>query len=624
MDCNAPCNGCGCGGGGICSGGALGHQLRLRPRRLQQPQGRLRELPLRPVQPAGRPASARSSAGWSPASPRGRSTAPARPPPATTPPPPTHDRPCLHGRSATSNTAVEDQPSTAVPPSGHRLGASTSTPTPRSTSASTSTATRHHGHSPTGARSDVAIANPGQGPEPRVRRHRPDHLGRPQRLRVWLNAGPVGNGNPASAAATVTRSERRSATSRASTVGTGRSPSGAGPLDPDTTGPVSVHVYVDGNWARPGRRRPAPPRRRPGLPRPRPEPRLHRHRAPRGRRPQRVRLRHQRGQRIGQHPDRLRHGHRGNPFGSLDVATATAGGVDVSGWAIDPDQLTSPIDVQLRLDGNPVSTVAAGESRPDVGSVYPTAGANHGFSRSSPPQPVCTRSRRWRSTSGPAPTRCSPPAASRCARGSPFGNLERTWTGPDTVRVPGWVLDPDNTGPIQVQVDVDGVVATTATADVSRPRRGRRVPGLRPRARLPGRRAGHQRPAPRAGRGPQRGRRLAGGARRAAAAGGRQPVRQLRGRRGRLRPGRRRRLGHRPRHLRSHRRPRVHRRQAGPRRHRQPVPSRRGRGLPAVRPEPRLQHLDPDRPRPPRGLRFAIDQGPGTENVLIGCRTVTA
>jgi hypothetical protein len=70
------------------------------------------------------------------------------------------------------------------------------------------------------------------------------------------------------------------------------------------------------------------------------------------------------------------------PFGSLDVATATGSGtVTVSGWAVDPANWAGAATVEVSLDGTPIQRFTAGSPRPDVGSQYPTAGPNHGFTQ---------------------------------------------------------------------------------------------------------------------------------------------------------------------------------------------------------------------------------------------------
>lgn len=80
------------------------------------------------------------------------------------------------------------------------------------------------------------------------------------------------------------------------------------------------------------------------------------------------------------------------PTGNLESAavnlSAVPGSLDVRGWAIDDIKPTRPTNVHLYLQGpgGTVSTyvVPANQSRPDVGSAFPLAGANHGFSYSIP------------------------------------------------------------------------------------------------------------------------------------------------------------------------------------------------------------------------------------------------
>ncbi len=66
-------------------------------------------------------------------------------------------------------------------------------------------------------------------------------------------------------------------------------------------------------------------------------------------------------------------------FGSVDVVTQTTGdNVRIEGWAIDP-KTTAPISVALYVDGAPMGDATADRSRTDVGAVYPAAGDDHGF-----------------------------------------------------------------------------------------------------------------------------------------------------------------------------------------------------------------------------------------------------
>lgn len=66
-----------------------------------------------------------------------------------------------------------------------------------------------------------------------------------------------------------------------------------------------------------------------------------------------------------------------NPFGYLDIARGAAGGVEVVGWAIDPDT-TAPIEVHVYV-GASGTAISANAFRPDVGAAFPGFGDNHGF-----------------------------------------------------------------------------------------------------------------------------------------------------------------------------------------------------------------------------------------------------
>jgi GH25 family lysozyme M1 (1,4-beta-N-acetylmuramidase) len=68
----------------------------------------------------------------------------------------------------------------------------------------------------------------------------------------------------------------------------------------------------------------------------------------------------------------------GAPFGHFEAVVAVAGGVEVSGWAIDPNT-DAPIAVHLYVDGVWNSSVTAGVDRPDVGAAYFQSGPLHGF-----------------------------------------------------------------------------------------------------------------------------------------------------------------------------------------------------------------------------------------------------
>jgi hypothetical protein len=75
----------------------------------------------------------------------------------------------------------------------------------------------------------------------------------------------------------------------------------------------------------------------------------------------------------------------GVPFGNFERALGVPGGIEVAGWAIDPDT-TAPIYVWVTVDGVGRHLYANG-NRPDVGAAYPAFGPGHGFAGVVPASP---------------------------------------------------------------------------------------------------------------------------------------------------------------------------------------------------------------------------------------------
>jgi hypothetical protein len=75
----------------------------------------------------------------------------------------------------------------------------------------------------------------------------------------------------------------------------------------------------------------------------------------------------------------------GTPVGNFEDATGVVGGVEVKGWALDPDT-AGPVYVWVTVDGVG-RHLRADQSRPDVGAAYPGAGSAHGFRGAVPAAP---------------------------------------------------------------------------------------------------------------------------------------------------------------------------------------------------------------------------------------------
>ncbi|MBI1843320.1 MAG: SpoIID/LytB domain-containing protein [Actinobacteria bacterium] len=155
-----------------------------------------------------------------------------------------------------------------------------------------------------------------------------------------------------------------------------------------------------------------------------------------------------------------------NPFGSFDTLTGAGGGVRVEGWALDPNT-ADPIDVHAYVDGSFAGAVRSSLSRTDLAGPYPGLGTDHGFSALVPAgggnRNVCL----YAINVGPGTNRLI--ACRQIVLGAdPFGSFDRVSAGEAGVRVGGWALDPNATGPIDVHAYVDGAFAGAFPADVAR------------------------------------------------------------------------------------------------------------------------------------------------------------
>lgn len=155
-----------------------------------------------------------------------------------------------------------------------------------------------------------------------------------------------------------------------------------------------------------------------------------------------------------------------SPTWSLDSFSADSSGISGGGWVLDPES-TASLDVVVTIDG--VDTVlSASGSRPDLAGPFPGNGIQHGFSFTIPAaggaHQVCISARNvgngndvmfgcdWKTVVNQAP----------------FGSLDIVASTATTIRVAGWALDPDTTGPVTLHVYFRDAL-TAITANLSRP-----------------------------------------------------------------------------------------------------------------------------------------------------------
>ncbi|MEB0286825.1 hypothetical protein QN355_09715 [Cryobacterium sp. 10S3] len=144
----------------------------------------------------------------------------------------------------------------------------------------------------------------------------------------------------------------------------------------------------------------------------------------------------------------------GSPIGVMSDMWTTPNGISMWGWALDPDTVAA-IPVHVTVDG--VWTVfTADAANAGVGQAYPAYGPNHGFGGTIKATPgkhtVCA----WGVNQGLGANLALGCRTVMVLSGSPVGALNQVWGTAGGVSMWGWALDPDQTGPIPVQVRIDG------------------------------------------------------------------------------------------------------------------------------------------------------------------------
>lgn len=145
----------------------------------------------------------------------------------------------------------------------------------------------------------------------------------------------------------------------------------------------------------------------------------------------------------------------GSPTGSIDSMKGVDGGVDLRGWAIDPDS-ANPTSVHVYVDSASVA-VAADKSRTDLVQHFPLYGDKHGFEAKVNASPGTHRVCVYAINIGPGAASllgCQDilvPGTIDLGR-PPFGNLDSVTVSGTTATVTGWAIDPDTTAPIEVHI----------------------------------------------------------------------------------------------------------------------------------------------------------------------------
>ena len=458
MDCNAPCNGCGCGGGGICSGScsgtgcgcALGDCNNRKAGCVNFRYGQCNQH----VACLG-PIVCRLVSCIPPWEIDGSCTTTLRVDEYTR----YHDRPCLHAVNGALEL-VTDAPGGARV-AGWALDPDTSQSVQVEVLVDgvlTKTVTANL------SRADIAAAFPGMGPLHGFDTTVPISGGGSHEVCVRVvNRGPDTGTRTQLGCGTVTRPSPVGSLDIVAPVEPGRIRIAGWALDPDTTAPISVHLYIDGvgqaitaDLSRPDVAAAYGKGDRHGFD-------LTVDVAPGAHEVCAYAINVGPGSNVALG---CRSVEVGRPVGNVERLVAQPGGVRITGWALDPDT-ADPIDLAVSVDGVVVGTITADIPRADVAAIFPDPGGDHGFDDLVPVGPgahrICVAA--LDSVGGSRPTTLT--CRDVVVGGDPQGVIESVRAAPGGVRIIGWALDPDTAGPVSVHVYVDGV-GTAITAD--RPR----------------------------------------------------------------------------------------------------------------------------------------------------------
>ena len=163
------------------------------------------------------------------------------------------------------------------------------------------------------------------------------------------------------------------------------------------------------------------------------------------------------------------------PIGNFDAAVNAGEGITISGWAADVDAPGESLTVHASMDrlddfSDPISvSLVANAARPDVGAAVAGIGSNHGFAGGIALLSAGT----YRVCVSVDPAGLGPAVALGCrdvgvVGHRPVGAVDLV-TAPTatTVRVVGWVRDPDTTSPLSITIRV-GAQTIVSTASLFR------------------------------------------------------------------------------------------------------------------------------------------------------------
>ncbi|MFD2090352.1 SpoIID/LytB domain-containing protein [Blastococcus deserti] len=170
------------------------------------------------------------------------------------------------------------------------------------------------------------------------------------------------------------------------------------------------------------------------------------------------------------------------PVGAVDEVSVNGFDLRVRGWALDGDT-SDPIDVHVHIDGQVAAIVTASGDRPDVAAAHPGMGAAHGFDRRlsipSGKHTVCVYAINVLGTKGDPKISCSDVVVN--GGSMPIGKHEYANTVDGITEISGWAIEPDlPTSAVEVHFHLDGQVLGITKATEPRAELAEAYPGAGP------------------------------------------------------------------------------------------------------------------------------------------------
>lgn len=161
----------------------------------------------------------------------------------------------------------------------------------------------------------------------------------------------------------------------------------------------------------------------------------------------------------------------GAVLGSVASWRAVPQGIHVSGWLLDPDTI-APVRIQVLVNNKWSRTIVADANDDAVANQYPHYGSAHGLDRVVPLNPGWNKVCLIADNIGGGATHDLGCRTTTVYAGEAFGSFDALTAVAGGASIKGWVIDPDTTDPVKVQVLVDNkwsrsIMASAPRGDVA-------------------------------------------------------------------------------------------------------------------------------------------------------------